>query len=615
MQRNSSAQDSGLERPAAERSRRTSSLPALLRLACLTGLAALVPPAARAVLEVSEVAPEPNQTGLARDPQITATFNEPLDPEFVTPHTFWTRGQRRGTIDGAFTFTLQDRKVTLDPFLTSSGRFGAGELIEVTLTRSLRGPTGNWLTVPYSWHFRCLSRPGTAQFSRQVTLHSGHGVVAVEAGHLNGDDRLDLATVRLGSEMETWINVSAPGDSVPSYEYHSYWFGGGHSSLILRDLTGDGILDVAVADQVSNRIHIGRNLGSGVEFEWTSFWTCDHPQRLVCGDLNGDGFDDLVYPCQYSGQLCVRLAAGDGAFSPPAHYPVGDWPIDADIRDLDRDGDLDVVVSNELSEEISILRNVDPTAAAVEMFEVLDSIPLEAPFGILVEDLNGDLYPDLVVATQDSARIAVFDMLPDCELAPPRYYGTGADPADKLRDVAPLDFDGDGDLDLAVSNADGNTWVLMENHGAGGFSPLATIPTGERPVQLSTADLNADGRVDVLVPCRIGGDVILHLSDADPTAVASPGAADPLLPRIEASPNPFRHRVTLTLEEDPGAALRVMDAAGRLVTERRARPMGGGRFGLTWDGRDAAGRVAPPGVYFVTAPGFQTQPLRLLRIQ
>jgi hypothetical protein len=50
----------------------------------------------------------------------------------------------------------------------------------------------------------------------------------------------------------------------------------------------------------------------------------------------------------------------------------------------------------------------------------------------------------------------------------------------------------------------------------------------------------------------------------------------------------------------PGSSLRIEDAAGRLVRELR---VGGETGGLTWDGRDQAGRLAPPGPYFARVPG------------
>ncbi len=74
---------------------------------------------------------------------------------------------------------------------------------------------------------------------------------------------------------------------------------------------------------------------------------------------------------------------------------------------------------------------------------------------------------------------------------------------------------------------------------------------------------------------------------APPAAVPEPGTAF----RFKAGPNPFREALDLSL---PGEGIvTVHDAAGRVLsrfaTGRVAR----------WDGRDAAGRRAPPGLYLV----------------
>jgi hypothetical protein len=73
-------------------------------------------------------------------------------------------------------------------------------------------------------------------------------------------------------------------------------------------------------------------------------------------------------------------------------------------------------------------------------------------------------------------------------------------------------------------------------------------------------------------------------------------------PRIEgARPNPFAAstEIPYTLPAPSHVSVRVYDVTGRLVRTLldATRPAGAGR--VTWDGRDASGRSAPTGVYFV----------------
>lgn len=89
-----------------------------------------------------------------------------------------------------------------------------------------------------------------------------------------------------------------------------------------------------------------------------------------------------------------------------------------------------------------------------------------------------------------------------------------------------------------------------------------------------------------------------------PVAGVGPGAA----PSLRAGPNPFRGALEVAVGA-PGR-LAVYDAAGRLV---RALEPRAGR--ARWDGRDAAGRAAPAGLYFVRwSDASRTRTVRVVRL-
>lgn len=83
-------------------------------------------------------------------------------------------------------------------------------------------------------------------------------------------------------------------------------------------------------------------------------------------------------------------------------------------------------------------------------------------------------------------------------------------------------------------------------------------------------------------------------------------------------PNPFNPATTISfgLLEAGRVSLRVYDAAGRLVRVLVGGPRPAGRYEVTWDGCDAAGRRAASGVYFyrITSGTFEkTRKMVLLR--
>lgn len=93
------------------------------------------------------------------------------------------------------------------------------------------------------------------------------------------------------------------------------------------------------------------------------------------------------------------------------------------------------------------------------------------------------------------------------------------------------DFDGDANLDLAVSNFTDDTITILLGDGAGGFAPAAGSPlsVGNEPIALGGArDLNGDGRLDLTV-CNFnaglaGGTIGVFLGNGAGGFVAAAGS-------------------------------------------------------------------------------------------
>jgi hypothetical protein len=88
----------------------------------------------------------------------------------------------------------------------------------------------------------------------------------------------------------------------------------------------------------------------------------------------------------------------------------------------------------------------------------------------------------------------------------------------------------------------------------------------------------------------------------------------PARPRLSISPNPFHGSVSITLDHSISGALdhsavRIFDASGRLVRLlTMPSSLAPSPSSLSWDGRDASGRLCPPGVHIchLTAPSAST---------
>jgi hypothetical protein len=97
---------------------------------------------------------------------------------------------------------------------------------------------------------------------------------------------------------------------------------------------------------------------------------------------------------------------------------------------------------------------------------------------------------------------------------------------------------------------------------------------------------------------------------------SAPDAASGGTALLDCRPNPFTHETTLRyrLASAGSATLSIYDPAGRLVRRLSDGAQTAGAHSVLWDGRDAAGRPAPAGMYFyeLKADGYQSQKKMLM---
>jgi hypothetical protein len=124
----------------------------------------------------------------------------------------------------------------------------------------------------------------------------------------------------------------------------------------------------------------------------------------------------------------------------------------------------------------------------------LPGTPLHSP---LATDLNGDRSPDLLASTE-TGGLRWVPVPAAGPLGEPRTI-LPANPSRPLSLLAAADFDGDGDTDVAVP--EGSEWLRLHlNDGTGSFLPglLTPLPPGFRTDELRSADLDRDGRADLI---------------------------------------------------------------------------------------------------------------------
>ena len=136
------------------------------------------------------------------------------------------------------------------------------------------------------------------------------------------------------------------------------------------------------------------------------------------------------------------------------------------------------------------------------------------PAGVAVGDFNGDGNLDMAIVNQAQSTVSVLLGNGDGTFAAHVDYATGNTPVA----VAAGDFSGDGKLDLAVVNKLGNSVSILSGNGDGTFKPHADFACGSTPVAVVAGDLNGDGKLDLAVVNNTSqGSVSILLGKGDGT--------------------------------------------------------------------------------------------------
>lgn len=136
----------------------------------------------------------------------------------------------------------------------------------------------------------------------------------------------------------------------------------------------------------------------------------------------------------------------------------------------------------------------------------------QSPNSITVADFNGDGNMDLAVPNFSSNTVSVLMGSGDGTFRARTDFATGVAPSS----VAVGDFNEDGKLDMAVANATNTLSVLLGN-GDGTFQSHVDYPAGSGPISVAAADFNRDGKLDLAVANDLGNTVSIFFGNGDGT--------------------------------------------------------------------------------------------------
>jgi hypothetical protein len=151
---------------------------------------------------------------------------------------------------------------------------------------------------------------------------------------------------------------------------------------------------------------------------------------------------------------------------------------------------------------------------------------------VAVQDLNGDGKPDIVLANTSSTVGVLLNAGTGTFPATATTYASGATSGNASA-VAVGDVNADGKADIVVLNTNDSTVGMLLGSGTGTFQAATTYAVGSYsyPTGLALADVNSDGRTDVLVANNTTSSVGVLLSRSTgglgPVAQLSTGSRNP----------------------------------------------------------------------------------------
>jgi len=391
----------------------------------------------------------------------------------------------------------------------------------ITVTNMTTGLTA-FSSKPFTVTFPSSQIIGAATFESKVDFITGSYPNGIAMSDIDGDGKPDLVVTNYDNSVSVFRNTSASGSIAgnsfaPKVNFttrSSPW------NVVIGDVDGDGRPDVVFTNPISNTVSVFRNTSTSGSINASSFaseldfTTGLDPLSVAIGDVDGDGKPDLVIANNGSNTVsvlrntCTSGSITANSFAPKVDFMTTSFPTGIAIGDVDGDGKPDLVITNNGSNTVSVLRNTCTSGSitANSFAPKVDFTTGSAPTCVAVGDVDGDGKQDLVVANERGNTVSVFrntctsGFITISSFAPKIDFPMISEP----HCVSIGDIDGDGKPDLVVSDLLSNTVSVLRNTSTSGsvttssFAPKVDFTTGWVSWSVAIGDVDGDGKPDLI---------------------------------------------------------------------------------------------------------------------
>ena len=408
-------------------------------------------------------------------------------------------------------------------FAPASGAVGA----QIVISGSNFGPTPADNTVYFGAVKAVITAASSTSLSVTVPAGATYAPVSVTTNQLTAyTTQPFVLTFPDGGSISPQSFASKIDFTAPS--------GGYMPGYAMGDIDGDGKPDIAMTSADQSNIFIARNTSTpgSISYVMTGGYLAGYsnnvsaegyePQGINLVDIDGDGRNDMVILSADTVVILINTSTpGHVSFAPPVRIGGTANAGCVVIADVDGDGRPDLITVNNNNYFVSLISvSLNNSSPGAVFFSPPVNTGITGTYDIHIGDIDQDGRPDLVVINKTSNFLQVVrntSSIGNVSFVPAVTLTTQYPSGLFIGDV-----DGDGQVDIGATNADGNTLSIFRNNGSHSisFDNEINFPTGNSPGGMTFGDVDGDGKPDIVVANLVDSTVSVFKNISSPGHIA-----------------------------------------------------------------------------------------------